>query len=144
MTGQKAVVGARVEHPTHGHGVVLVATEGFPKLKVEFDSGVQLKVERQDLRVLGVPAPPEQEVVRRVRALVSARGAPGQGERHGMGYEEAEVELIYRVKKSDGNRRTLAKLLARTEDAIDYGRSPPAPLRGRGQRHPRAQPRADA
>lgn len=40
--------------------------------------------------------------------------------KYGEHYEDAEIALIYLVGRSDEAKELLAKLLGRTEDAIDY------------------------
>lgn len=39
--------------------------------------------------------------------------------KHRKHYEDAEIALVYLVKRSDNAKRFLASLLGRTEDAID-------------------------
>jgi hypothetical protein len=50
---------------------------------------------------------------------MAARKTPKRPPRYGKPYEDAEIALVYLVERSDKARELLAKVLGRTEGAID-------------------------
>ena len=146
MTSQ-IETGTTVSHPAHGVGRVLFGKDGFPKVKVQFPTGI-LKVAREELIFVAGPSAPARRsptsrprrvaqhaspaathdarpLIERVADLLESwraelGGMPAQTDwRKGLHYDPAEVELIFLVAKSLENSEELGRLLGRSAHAID-------------------------
>lgn len=124
--------GSRVRHAVFGEGVVAYVRGGFPKVRVDFVGGPQ-KVNTDEL-VVAFPtrielAVPQRAVADSLLGRLAALADRWKGELAGaaarpgwrcrLHYDDAEVELVFLVAASAENRTDLARLLGRTEDAVD-------------------------